>query len=201
MCLARKCVPDFVGPQWKSNDGWMARTGCAFGNAICACGTVQIPRQFSQVLPAYGLQDLRNEKPNPPKSSNPNTMCLKDTLGEGPGSGPSYFAKNRTFLLCVDTKLPRVRAESRLRGRIQRPGAFEIRDCTKIVQSALFYRVPKEKLRGARDSFLDWNLHEAIGLPFDFEGHFRIVYAFEAHIFASAVVDFGKSVLIYIQCH
>jgi len=30
-------------------------------------------------------------------------MCLKDTLGENPGSGHSYFAKNRTFLLCVDT--------------------------------------------------------------------------------------------------
>src|SRR5262249_24773831 len=80
----------------------MARTGCAFGNAICACDTARIPRQFSQVLPAYGLQDLRNEKPYPLKSSNPNTMCLKDTLGEDPGSGHFYLAKKRTFLLCVD---------------------------------------------------------------------------------------------------
>src|SRR5262249_24291585 len=90
----------------------MARTGCAFGNAICACDTARFPRQFSQVLPAYGLEDLRNEKPYPLKSSNPNTMCLKDTLGEDPGSGHFYLAKKRTFLLCVDTRQVTVAIQS-----------------------------------------------------------------------------------------
>jgi hypothetical protein len=31
-------------------------------------------------------------------------MCLQSTLGEDHGSGHFYLAKNRTFLLCVDTK-------------------------------------------------------------------------------------------------
>jgi hypothetical protein len=30
-------------------------------------------------------------------------MCLQSTLGEDHGSGHFYVAKNRTFLLCVDT--------------------------------------------------------------------------------------------------
>jgi hypothetical protein len=30
-------------------------------------------------------------------------MCLQITLGEDHGSGHFYLAKNRTFLLCVDT--------------------------------------------------------------------------------------------------
>jgi hypothetical protein len=33
-------------------------------------------------------------------------MCLQSTLGEDPGTGHFYLAKNRTFLLCVDTNLP-----------------------------------------------------------------------------------------------
>jgi hypothetical protein len=37
----RKSVPDFVGQQWKSKDGWMARTGCASANTTCASSTVQ----------------------------------------------------------------------------------------------------------------------------------------------------------------
>jgi hypothetical protein len=32
-------------------------------------------------------------------------MCLQSTLGEDHGSGHFYFAKNRTFLLCVDMTL------------------------------------------------------------------------------------------------
>src|SRR5262252_549137 len=51
---------------------------------------------------AYGLQDLRIKKPNPLRSSNPNGMYRKHTPGENLGSGHSYIAKNRTFLLCVD---------------------------------------------------------------------------------------------------
>src|SRR5260370_28445297 len=33
-------------------------------------------------------------------------MCLPITLGEDHGSGHCYLAKNRTFLLCVDTNAP-----------------------------------------------------------------------------------------------
>jgi len=31
-------------------------------------------------------------------------MCLHITLGENLGTGHFYLAKNRTFLLCVDTE-------------------------------------------------------------------------------------------------
>jgi hypothetical protein len=31
-------------------------------------------------------------------------MCLQTTPGEDYGSGHFYLAKNRTFLLCVDTR-------------------------------------------------------------------------------------------------
>src|SRR3974377_2428510 len=88
----RKCVPDCVGQTWKSSDGWMDHTGCASGNAIYPCGTVRNRPLVSQVLPAYGLQDLRNKKPNPLRSSNPNGMCRKHTPGENLGSGHFYFA-------------------------------------------------------------------------------------------------------------
>ena len=56
-----------------------------------------------QVLPAYGLQDLRNKHQDPKTKSNPNTMHLPTTLGEDHGSGHFYPAKTRTFLLCVDS--------------------------------------------------------------------------------------------------
>ena len=102
-CPGRKCVPDFVGPPWKSNDGWMARTGCAFGNVICTSGTARNRHLLSQVLAAYGLQDLRNKKPNPLRCTNPNIMCLPNTPGGNLGSGSFYLAEKRTFLLCVDT--------------------------------------------------------------------------------------------------
>ena len=61
------------------------------------------PARRPQVLPAYGLQDLRNKHQDPKTKSNPNTMCLQITLGGNHGSGHFYLAKNRTFLLCVDT--------------------------------------------------------------------------------------------------
>ena len=98
----RKSAPDCGVQRWKSNDGWMALTGYASGNAICACGSARNRHLSSQVLPAYGLQDLRSEKSNLPRSSNPNTMCLPNTLGENLGGGRFYLAKKRTFLLCVD---------------------------------------------------------------------------------------------------
>jgi hypothetical protein len=60
---------------------------------------------YLAVLPAYGLQDLRNRKPDPKPKANPNTMCQPSTLGENRGTGHFYFAKNRTFLLCVDTRV------------------------------------------------------------------------------------------------
>jgi hypothetical protein len=40
--------------------------------------------------------------------SNPNTMCPPITLGGNLGPGHFYLAKNRTFLLCVDTMLKRL---------------------------------------------------------------------------------------------
>src|SRR5262245_24143713 len=97
----------------------MARTGCVFANAICACSTARIRHLVSQVLAAYGLQDLRNKKPKPLGSSNPNGMYRKHTPGENLGSGHSYLAKNRTFLLCVDTNATRMRIGGRIKR--QRP--------------------------------------------------------------------------------
>ena len=82
----------------------MARTGYASAAAISACAIAQHPCDRPQVLPAYGLQDLRNEEQNQKTKSNPNTMCLLSTPGGNRGTGHFYLAKNRTFLLCVDTK-------------------------------------------------------------------------------------------------
>src|SRR6202050_4586946 len=82
----------------------MEDTGFATAGAIYTCGTAQNPRERPQVLPAYGLQDLRNNHQDPKTKSHPNTMRLPITLGENHGSGHFYLAKNRTFLLCVDTK-------------------------------------------------------------------------------------------------
>jgi hypothetical protein len=62
--LRRMSAPDCGVQRWKSRDGWMARTGCVSGNAICACGTARNRHLFSQILLAYGLPDLRNEKPS-----------------------------------------------------------------------------------------------------------------------------------------
>ena len=55
-----------------------------------------------EVLPAYGLQDLRNNHQDPKTKSHPNTTCQQITPGENHGSGHFYLAKTRTFLLCVD---------------------------------------------------------------------------------------------------
>src|ERR1700733_8406007 len=81
----------------------MAATGCASPVFTRRCTRARRRRE-PQVLPAYGLQDLRKEPRDPKTKSNPNTMCLQTTLGEDHGSGHFYFAKNRTFLLCVDTR-------------------------------------------------------------------------------------------------
>src|ERR1700691_4737890 len=81
----------------------MEATGCATAGATCTCATAQNPRERPQVLPAYGLQDLRNKHQDPKTKSHPNTMRLQITLGENHGSGHFYLAKTRTFLLCVDT--------------------------------------------------------------------------------------------------
>src|SRR5258708_38496422 len=83
----------------------MARTGYVCAAATCACAIAQHPCDRAQVLPAYGLQDLRNEHQDPKTKSNPNTMCLLITPGGNRGTGHFYLAKNRTFLLCVDTNL------------------------------------------------------------------------------------------------
>src|SRR5450432_3988714 len=68
------------GRRWKSNGVWMVPTGCASAAAISACATAQHPF-VPQVLPAYGLQDSRNEEQNHYPQSNPNTMCPPLTLG------------------------------------------------------------------------------------------------------------------------
>src|SRR5690348_2263777 len=94
----------------------MEATGCATGVAICACSPVRHRRDRPQVLPAYGLQDLRNKSRNLKTKSNANTTCLQNTLGEDHGSGHFYLAENRTFLLCVDTKLAGIWHASRADG-------------------------------------------------------------------------------------
>src|SRR5690242_17360658 len=86
----------------------MEATGCATGVAICACSPVRHRRDRPQVLPAYGLQDLRNKSRNLKTKSNANTTCLQNTLGEDHGSGHFYLAENRTFLLCVDKPAPTI---------------------------------------------------------------------------------------------
>src|SRR6267378_3890583 len=47
--------------KWKSNDDWMVRTGYASAAAISGCAIARHPCDRPQVLPAYGLQDLRNK--------------------------------------------------------------------------------------------------------------------------------------------
>src|SRR4029077_10264031 len=96
----------------------MEAAGCHIGAVICTCGPAQNRRGRPQVLPAYGLQDSRHRNPDPKPKANPNTMCLPSTLGEDHGSGHFYFAKNRTFLLCVD-----IYAELPLRGLVYFGGA------------------------------------------------------------------------------
>src|SRR6266852_4872439 len=103
-CHAKKCVRVCGVRKWKSNDDWMVRTGYASAAAISACAIAQRPCERPQVLPAYGLQDSRNEEQNQKTKSNPSTMCLLITPGGNRGTGHFYLAKNRTFLLCVDTK-------------------------------------------------------------------------------------------------
>src|ERR1700675_1234457 len=108
-CHAKKCARVFAERRWKSNGVWMARTGYASAAAISACAIAQHPCDRPQVLPAYGLQDLRNEEQNQKTKSNPNTMCLLSTPGGNRGTGHFYLAKNRTFLLCVDSVAARCR--------------------------------------------------------------------------------------------
>src|SRR5450432_989473 len=104
-CHAKKFAPGCEGRRWKSNGVWMVPTGCASAAAISACATAQHPF-VPQVLPAYGLQDSRNEEQNHYPQSNPNTMCPPLTHGGNHGPGHFYLAENRTFLLCVDTRRP-----------------------------------------------------------------------------------------------
>src|ERR1700730_11808882 len=122
-CHAKKSARVFVERRWKSNDVWMARTGYASAAATCACAIAQHPCDCPQVLPAYGLQDSRNEHQHPKTKSNPNTMCLRITPGGNRGTGHFYLAKNRTFLLCVDSMAQRWRKDGigRVAARRQSP--------------------------------------------------------------------------------
>src|ERR1700693_2680322 len=96
----------------------MEATGCATAGAICTCAPAQNRREGPQVLAAYGLQDLRNNHPDPKTKSNPNTMYLQITLGENHGSGHFYLAKTGTFLLCAASN----RGDTLLRSQF--PNAF-----------------------------------------------------------------------------
>src|ERR1700724_1846586 len=102
-CHAKKSARGCGVRRWKSNGVWMDPTGYASAAAISVCAIAQHPCDRPQVLPAYGLQDLRNEEQNQKTKSNQNTMCLQITPGGNRGTGNFYLAKNRTFLLCVDT--------------------------------------------------------------------------------------------------
>src|ERR1700730_12489704 len=79
---ARRSVRGSSRSAGGSRTAWMARTGYASAAAISACAIAQHPCDRPQVLPAYGLQDLRNEEQNQKTKSNPNTMCLLSTLEE-----------------------------------------------------------------------------------------------------------------------
>src|ERR1700747_1956492 len=109
-CHAKKYARVFAVHRWKSNSAWMARIGYVSAAAISGCAIAQHPCDRSQVLPAYGLQDLRSEEQNQKTKSNPNTMCLLITPGGNRGTGHFYLAENRTFLLCVDTLSTRSQA-------------------------------------------------------------------------------------------
>src|SRR6266446_2403461 len=111
-CHAKKCARVCGVRRWKSNDDWMVRTGYASAAATSACAIAQYPCDHPQVLPAYGLQDLRNKERDPKtkSKSNPNTMSLLITPGGNRGTGHFYLAKNRTFLLCVDSHRGRAEA-------------------------------------------------------------------------------------------
>jgi hypothetical protein len=55
-----KFVRGFVELRLRSNGGWTEAIGCATEAAICTCGPAQNRYGHPQVLPAYGLQDLRD---------------------------------------------------------------------------------------------------------------------------------------------
>jgi hypothetical protein len=104
-CHAKKSARAFAERRWKSNDDWTARTRYASAPLSSPAALPGSPATVRQLLLAYGLQDLPNEHRHPKTKSNPNTMCLQITLGGNHGTGHFYPAKNRTFLLCLDTNL------------------------------------------------------------------------------------------------
>src|ERR1700736_5698532 len=103
-CHAKKSAQDCGVRRWKSNGVWMAPTGYASAAAISVCAIAQHPCDVPQVPPSYGLRDSRNEKQNQKKKKNPKKLFLPTPPGGNHGPGHFYLAKNRTFLLCVDTK-------------------------------------------------------------------------------------------------
>src|SRR5579863_5201543 len=92
-CHGKKSVRAFAERRWKSNGGWMARTGCAFGVAISPCAPARNQRHARQVLPAYGLQAL-------PRTEHANHRSRLLLIIHG---GHFNMAENRTFLLCIDS--------------------------------------------------------------------------------------------------
>src|SRR6202050_198469 len=82
----------------RSNGGWMEATGCATAGAICTCAPAQNPRERAQVVAAYGLQDLRDNHPDPKTKPSPDLMCLHAALGESNESGHFYLADSKQRL-------------------------------------------------------------------------------------------------------
>src|ERR1700674_1491742 len=147
-CHAKKSAQVFAVRRWKSNEDWMARTCHPAAAAISGCAIAQHPGDRPQVLPAYGLQDLRNEHQDPKTKSNPNpnTMCLLITPGGNRGTGHFYLAKNRTFLLCVDRAglTAGLTARSREGGEQPNLGGIQIRwtnRCDWALASPMLNRV------------------------------------------------------------
>src|ERR1700683_3763740 len=84
----------------------MEATGCATAGAICTCATAQNPRERPQVLPAYGLQDLRNNQQDPKTKSHPNTIACKSPLEKTMEADISIWQKPGHFYFA----LPRIQS-------------------------------------------------------------------------------------------
>jgi hypothetical protein len=103
-CHAKKCARVFGVRRWKSNDDWMARTCYASAAAISACAIAQHPCGSPQVLPAFGLQDLRNKYRDQKQNQtqilracrSPLEKTLEADISIWRKTGHFYFALTRT---------------------------------------------------------------------------------------------------------
>jgi hypothetical protein len=84
-CGAKRFAPGCAMHAPKSKSGWTALIGCASAIAIYRCSFA--PSRDPQVLPAYGLQNLRIANQNLKPTPKPTTARPRITLGAKPGSG------------------------------------------------------------------------------------------------------------------